>query len=155
MEFHGTIENGKLTFRPSVALAFTNWRGSHEGAAVVISEYKPPVSDEMRGYVFGAVIPFLKGIVPSWEPLSDDQVYEILKKNFNYFEAYNPVTKRNERYGQSILSRSTMKEEAQQFIQEIAGWVAENYAMQLPDPEKYKKWKASAPLAGETYNEDV
>jgi hypothetical protein len=39
-EFHGTIEGGKLAFRPSVALAWTKYRGSHEGARVVISEWK-------------------------------------------------------------------------------------------------------------------
>jgi len=59
----------------------------------------------MRGYMFGAVIPFLKRIVPDWQSLTNDQVHEILKKNFNYFEAFNPVTKRVERYGQSIMSK--------------------------------------------------
>jgi hypothetical protein len=155
MEFHFTVTEGKMTFHHTVAIAWTNFRQSHEGWHGKIVEDKPPVSDEMRGYMFGAVIPFLKRIVPAWEPLSEEQVYEICKKNFNYFEAWNPVTKRTERYGQSTLSRSTTKEEAQQFIQEIAGWVAENYAMQLPDPEKYLRWKASAPLAGEIYNEDI
>ena len=40
-----------------------------------------------------------------------------------------------------------------QFVQEIGLWVAENYAMQMPDPEKYKRWRDSAPAAGENYNE--
>jgi hypothetical protein len=45
-------------------------------------------------------------------------------------------------------------EEGEQFIQEIAGWVLENYAMQLPDPKKFKAWKDSAPMKGETYHDN-
>ena len=33
----------------------------------------------------------------------------------------------------ATLTRASTKDEGQRFIQEIAGWVAENYAMQLPD----------------------
>lgn len=46
------------------------------------------------------------------------------------------------------LTWASTKDEGQQFIQEIAGWVAENYAMQLPDHEKYKRWRESAPVPG-------
>jgi hypothetical protein len=155
MAFHATITASGFNFAsPAAAMKYHDWKKAHVGERVVIDLDKPPVSDEMRGYMFGAVIPFLKRIVPNWHPLSDDQVYEILKKNFNYFEAWNPLTKRKERYGQSIMSRSCKNEEAMQFIQEVAGWVAENYAMQLPDPERFKAWRDSAPAAGEKFNDN-
>jgi len=126
----------------------------YEGAHIVISEEKPAVSDKMRGYMFGAVIPFLMRLVPDWAKLSNEQVYEILKKNFNYLEAFNPVTKRVERYGQSVMARTSGREAGMEFIQEIEGWVLENYGQHLPDPEKYKAWRDSAPIKGEAYQGD-
>jgi hypothetical protein len=135
------------------AIAWRAYLDTHEGTRLVIEQEKSEVSDAMRGYMFGAVIPFLKRIVPDWQSLTNDQVHEILKKNFNYFEAFNPVTKRVERYGQSIMSKSTDNQAAMEFIQEIEGWVLENYAQHLPDPAKFKAWRDSAPLQGETFTD--
>lgn len=116
----------------------------------MLFEIKPrgnPVSDQMRGYMFGAVIPFLRQVDPNaWQSDDDEQVYEMLKKNFNYFEAYNPVTKRVERYGQSVMNRSMKNAKAMEFVMRIADWVMENYGQTLPDPEEYKRWRDSAPL---------
>lgn len=154
MPFKATIKNGILHFdKPSEYGAWEAWKQDHNGAAIVISEPKHGVSDNMRGYMFGAIIPFLKRLVPAWEPLESDQIYEVLKKAFNYFEALNPVTGRVERYGQSIMARDVDKEEAAAFLRDLGEWVRENYGRELPSAAKYLKWVASAPLKGETYNE--
>lgn len=106
-----------------------------------------PVSDEMRGYVFGALIPFLRQVdAGAWQGITDDQVYESLKKNFNYFEAINPVTKRKERFGQSVLNKSLKNFKAMEFVMRIGEWVMTNYGQKLPDPEEYKRWRDDAPL---------
>lgn len=133
---------------------FNSWMAAHEGAVLEISEPKKGVSGSMRGYLFGAVIPFLKRLVPEWEKLSNDEVYEVLKKAFNYFEAYNPVTKRVERYGQSAMASDVGREEGEAFLRDIGEWVTENYGRPLPDVEAYKRWIASAPLKGEAYSGD-
>lgn len=152
--FRAKIKDSNLDFGPAQRAVFKDFLTVNEGRTLIIELEKPRVSDAMRGYMFGAVIPFLRRLVPAWAAISDEQVYEILKKNFNYFEAYNPLTQRNERYGQSVMARSNNKEPAKEFIQEIEVWVMENYAQHLPDPEKYKKWKDGAPLQGERYNSD-
>ena len=153
--FRAIIKDAQIFF-PGIkhAIAWQAWKEGHEGAHIVISEEKLTVSDEMRGYMFGAVIPFLMRLVPDWAKLSNVYVYEILKKNFNYFEAFNPVTKRVERYGQSVMARTSGSEAGMEFIQEIEGWVLENYGQHLPDPEKFKAWRDSAPTKGEAYQGD-
>jgi hypothetical protein len=67
----------------------------------------------------------------------------------------NPVTGRIERYGQSIMAKDVDKEEATAFLRDIGEWVMENYGRPLPDPEKYRRWLASAPLKNEAYDEDI
>lgn len=120
------------------------------GVALEIKPRANPVSDQMRGYVFGALIPFLRQIdATAWENLNDDQIYEVLKKNFNYFEALNPLTKRKERYGQSVLNKSCKNLKAMEFLMRIGEWVMINYQQTLPDPEDYKRWRDSAPLNDE------
>ncbi len=119
----------------------------NDGKVFRIQKASNPVSEEMRGYMFGAVIPFLRQIdTGAWRELSDEQVYEVLKKNFNYFEAYNPLTKRTERYGQSVMNKSCSNVKASEFIMRLADWVLENYGQTLPDSEEYKNGRDMAPI---------
>ena len=113
----------------------------HPKATFRLEPSKNPVSDEMRGYYYGAVLPFLRTLVPEWEKLSDDNLHEICKKNFNFFEAWNPITKRKERYGQSIMALDRQNQKAMEYLMRIADWVMENYAMSMPDPEDYKRFR--------------
>lgn len=152
--FTAYIKGGNIAMGSKVKAVFINWLAENEGKVIVIDVMKKGVSDQQRGYLFGAVIPFLKRIVPPWESLDNDQVYEILKKEFNSFQAYNPRTDSVEKYGQSIMARGNKAEDATVFIEEIGRWIAENYGQKMPDPEKYKRWKDSVPLIGEDYVEE-
>lgn len=150
-KFIAKITNATLDFGSEYnEFRYRDFLKENEGMLVEIKPRSNPVSDEMRGYMFGAVIPFLRQIDPTaWTELSDDQVYEVLKKNFNYFEAFNPLTKRVERYGQSALNKSCKNKKAMEFTMRIADWVMENYGQNLPDPEDYKRWINSAPILRE------
>lgn len=145
--FDATIKEGGLDFGSEYnRIRFNQYLKDNPGKRVKIEKYENPVSDEMRGYMFGAVIPFLRQISPdTWTGMTDEQIYEILKKNFNYFEAYNPLTKRTERFGQSVMNTSCKNKKAMEFIQRIGDWVEENYNQTLPDPEEYKRFRDSAP----------
>ncbi len=148
-----TVTNGKPDFGSDFNEArFRQFLKEKEGEKFGIIPEDKIVSDEMRGYMFGAVIPFLRQISPQSWPASDDQVYEMLKKEFNYFEAIDPVTKRKERYGQSVMSKSCKSKKATEFIARIGEWVAEQYSQELPDSKEYLAWKDSAPLIGEKYD---
>lgn len=144
-------QNGEMSFNSEYHKAILKKiLIENEGKLFRIQKMENPVSDEMRGYMFGAVIPFLRQIDPgAWESLKDEQVYEVLKKNFNYFEAWNPLTKRTERYGQSAMNTSCKNVKAMEFIMRIGSWVTENYDQTLPDPEEYKRWRDGAPLRNE------
>lgn len=146
--FAPIIKNGEMDFGSEYNEAkFRQFLADNNGKKLKISKFENPVSDEMRGYVFGAMIPFLRQVDPTaWGIMSDDQIYEVLKKNFNYFEAFNPLTKRKERYGQSVLNMSCKNVKAMEFVQRVANWVLENYGQDLPNPEEYKKFRDSAPL---------
>ncbi len=129
---------------------FKDFLKKNPGTLIEIKPKANPVSDQMRGYVFGALIPFLRQIDErAWQGMDDEQIYEALKKNFNYFEAINPITKRKERFGQSVLNRSCKNVKAMEFTMRIGEWVMTNYQQTLPDPEEYKRWRDSAPELNE------
>lgn len=118
----------------------------HDGQLFGIVPKTAVVTDTMRGYCFGALIPFLRQIDRgAWAEMTDDQVYEMLKKQFNYFEAFNPFTKRKERYGQSIMSKSVANQKAKEFISRIDDWVTEQYDQTIPDAEEYKRFVRDNP----------
>lgn len=146
MTFVGYFKSGKLFFEPYNQIRLNDFAKKNEGKKFRLEMVKSRVSDEMRGYYFGAIIPFIKSIVGEWGKLSDDQIHEILKKNFNGFVAYNPLTKRNERYGQSVASNDKENTKMMEYVMRIADYVMENYAQNLPDPEEYKVFRDSAQL---------
>jgi hypothetical protein len=103
----------------------------------------------MRGYYFGALLPFLRTLVPQWEDVSNDELHEILKKAFNFFEAYNPVSKRKERFGYSVMAGGKENKKAMEYIMRISDWVETNYQQTLPNSEDFKKWRDSGELKDE------
>jgi len=102
-----------------------------------ISPIKNPVSVEMRGWYWGAIVPTCKSVVKEWKTLTDDDVHEIMKKMFEYFDAYNPLTKRVERYGRTVMSDDSNTERAMNYIAKVRQYFLENYKIDLPDPEEY------------------
>ena len=82
--------------------------------------------------------------------MSDDDIHEMLKKLFNFFDAYNPLTKRVERFGRTAMSADSTTERAMEFIDKIGVWLGEEYKTPLPDAEEYKKIRDGAPLINET-----
>lgn len=141
------IENGKPIFESDYGQAFFNtFCKKHEGRKIEIRLAKNPVSDEMRGWYWAAVLPTVKALVPQWAKLTNEEVHDILKKNFNYIEAWNPLTKRNERFGQSVMSGESNTALAMDYINKLRQWTLENYKTDLPDPAKFISWRDSAPL---------
>jgi hypothetical protein len=118
----------------------------NEGAVFEIKKRSSRVSDEMRGYYYGALIPFMRSLIPQWQELDEDQIHEALKKNFNYFECFNPVTNRVERYGQSAMAAGQSNQRAMEYIMRISDWVRENYDQTTPDPEEYKRWRDTSDI---------
>lgn len=139
------ITNGKPEETPYVRQFYKD----NEGKEVKMTPVKKTVSDELRGYYFGAVIPFLKQVEKRWDGLLNEQVHEIMKKEFNYFEAYSVKNKRVERYGLPTANTEAKAEDMMNFIQRINSWVIENYGQSLPDPEKYKEFLDSAQMINE------
>lgn len=129
-----------LSFETDFARArWRDWCKKNDGKKVVINDVKNRPSEDLRGYYFGAVVPTVKSAVPSWSDLSDDDIHEILKKMFNYFDFYNPLTKRTERVGRSAMGPESNTARAMEFIEKIGVWLAEEFLIELPNPEEYKR----------------
>lgn len=141
----GKTEGDQINFGEHNARNIKDWCKKHPGAPVRLETAVNPVSQEMRGYYFGALLPFLRVLVPEWGILSNDELHEVLKKAFNFFDAYNPLSKRNERFGQPIMSNDRQNKKAMEYVMRIAEWVETNYQQTMPDPEQYKKFRDSAP----------
>ena len=58
---------------------------------------------------------------------------------FNYFEFFNPLTKRVERAGMTAVSNESSTMKAMEYIERIRQWTSENYMVELPDPETWKR----------------
>jgi hypothetical protein len=103
------------------------------------------VSDEMRGYYFGAVLPVVKTTCDEWNNLSSEEVHEIIKKMLFYFEAYNPMTKRVERFGRSVMKKDDFNntQKAMEFIDIIGDYLAQ-CGLSLPDINEWKRIRDSA-----------
>jgi len=104
-----------------------------------IEPIKLSVSENLKGYYFGAVIPTCKGTVPEWNHLSDEDLHEVLKKEFNGFNYFSPLTKTTERVGRSAMGPESNAIRATEFIEKIRLFLAEQYFVDLPDPQEYKR----------------
>lgn len=124
----------------------------NNGKEVRIEPAKKKVSSQLRAYYFGAVIPALKQTNEQWEKLTSEELHEVIKKMFFYFETYNPITKRTERFGRSVMKESDWNNtaKAMEFLEVLADYLAQ-CGIDMPDPEQYKQWRDSAPDVGEDY----
>lgn len=145
--FIATIKNKKLELASEHHRAiFRDFLSANEGKKLRIELVKNPTSDEMRGYYFAAVVPTVKKTVAEWSTLPNEDVHEMLKKIFNSFDCFNPLTKRVERYGRSAMGEDSNTKRAIDFIEKIRVWLLEDYKVELPNPEEYKQIRDSAPL---------
>jgi hypothetical protein len=130
---------GRINFLSDYNRArFAEHLKANEGRKYRIEPVVPTVSDNRRGWYWSAVLPFMKSLNVAWQDLDDDQVHEILKQEFNGFEATG-IDGKVKKFGVSAVASNTSVKVFDNFILRLADWVNENYGMTLPDPENYKK----------------
>jgi hypothetical protein len=136
----GKIKEGKITHEDYVQGSFNDWAKANEGAGVEIIPTKKPVSEDLRGYYFGAVIPVIRSTCDEWEKLEGEQIHEIVKKMLFYFETWNPKTKRVERFGRSVMKNDDFNNtaKAMNFLEIIRQYLAD-CGLEMPDSEDYKR----------------
>jgi hypothetical protein len=156
MNFIFQVKNSKPDFLSEYNQArFKQELKDNEGRKYRISPVSPSISENKRGWYFGAVVPMLRQLNPSWTDLSDEQVHEILKVEFNGFEALG-IDGQKKKYGLSAVSSDVPVEIFDNYILRIAEWVKENYGgISLPDSEYYKKNRDSAPMINDIEQTEV
>lgn len=142
-----TAKGGRINFETDYGQhRFNQFLLDNEGKKFKIEKLRNPVSDELRGYYYAAVLPMVKSTIPEWSGLSDEDVHEILKKQFTSFKYFNVFTKRTELVGRSAISNASNSKRAMDFIEKIREWLATDYYVELPSPEDYKNERDSAPM---------
>jgi hypothetical protein len=130
-------KQGRINFLSGYNRArFAECLKENEGKKFRIEPVSPTVSDNRRSWYWGAVLPFMKSL--AWNDLEDDQVHEILKQEFNGFEATG-IDGKVKRFGVSAVASDVSVKVFDNFILRLADWVNQNYGMTLPSPEDYKK----------------
>lgn len=149
MIFLAKSENGGIGFESEYTRAhFKQWLKDHPGDPLRIDTPKK-VSSNVRGYYYAAVIPTVRSAIPQWEDLDNEEIHNILKKQFCYFDAYNAVTKRTERFSRTVMSDESNTIRAMEFIESIGKWLGEEYHIELPNPEEFKERRDSVQMIGE------
>jgi hypothetical protein len=145
-KFIALIRNHKIGFLSSYNKAlFNEWLKDNEGQKVEIKRVSSKVSDNRRGWYFGAVLPFCKQLVPAWQSLSDEQLHEVLKTEFNGFTIKDKYGN-DRKYPLPVANRDVDTEQFDNYILRISEWVRENYAQELPDPQQFKDLMDKAEL---------
>lgn len=144
--FIAKIKGGKVTFESDYGKAlFNSFLQDYEGKKLEIRLARNPISDEMRGYYFGVILPFFKSL-DGWETLTHDQIHEILKTEFNGELVYNPIEQKAKKVAKSIMSDESNSTKAMEFLEQLRVYVAENYYKELPNPETFKLERDMAPM---------
>lgn len=141
-------ENGRLSLGSETNRAlFAQDLKDNIGANYRIERVLKTVSDELRGYYFGAIIPVVRSTCDQWEDKSGEEVHEIIKKMLFYFEAYNPMTQRVERFGRSVMKKDDFNNtaKAMEFIDVVSDYIVQ-CGREVPNPEEYKRIRDSAGL---------
>lgn len=128
------------------AASFNDFKKEFPDSVLELEPKKKPVSQDLRGYYYGVVIPTVQAIIPEWSRLSDDEVHEILKRQFNGFNFFNPITKRTDRVGKSVMGLDSNSPRAMDYIDKIRMWLATEYYTELPNPMDYLKFLDQAKL---------
>lgn len=141
-------KNGEMEFTSDISRRiFKQSLKENEGQQYSIEKVKSPVSDALRSYYFGAVLPVIRITCDKWEGLSSDEIHEIIKKMLFYFETYNPLTKRIERFGRSVMKKDDWNNtaKAMEFLEIVRQYLAD-CGLEMPDSEEYKHNRDLAPL---------
>jgi len=138
-KFIAMIKDGQLEFLTSYNKSlFKEFLKNNNGHKVEIKRTSSKVSDNRRGWYFAAIVPFMSQLVTSWTNLSDEQVHEILKTEFNGF-SIKDKNGNNRKYPMPVANRDVDSEQFDYYILRISEWVRNNYAQELPNPEQYKE----------------
>ncbi len=146
--FLAKIKDGSITFETQYNTArFRQWAKEHPGQQIRIEEVLKPVSEDMRGYYFAAVIPVIRSTCDAWKDLNGEQMHDVMKKMLFYFEAYNPKTGRTERFGRSVMSDSNWNNtrKATAFLEQIEAYLT-SCGLEMPSAEEFKHYRDSAPM---------
>jgi hypothetical protein len=135
--FIAIVKDGKLVFTDYNRARFNEWLKDNDGHKIQIKRVSSKVSDNRRGWYFAGVLPFVKQLVPTWLELSNDQMHEVLKTEFNGFSIKDKHG-RDRKYPMPVANRDVDSEQFDNYILRIAEWVRSNYALELPSPEEYK-----------------
>lgn len=149
--FLAEIRNGSISFVTEANTArFKDWAKQNTGKKIRIEEELKPVSQSLRGYYFSAVIPVLRSTCEEWKHLNGEELHNVIKKMLFYFETYNPITKRTERFGRSVMSEDEWNntKKASEFLEIISNYLAD-CGREMPDSEAYIRWRDSAPMLNE------
>ncbi len=146
-------KEGRLTTSDYNRADLNDWLKQNQGRQLRLSPVSKPVSRDLRAFYFGAIIPLLRSTCDEWKDLSALQIHEIIKKILFYFEAYNPKTKRTERFGRSVMADSEWNntKKASQFLEVIQDYLAQS-GIEFPDSQEYVKWLNSSPMKGEEFS---
>lgn len=144
--FIATSSGTGLEFNSDIHRAmFKDDLKEHKGSKYRIERVLKTVSDELRGYYFGAIIPVVRSTCDQWEDKSGEEVHEIIKKMLFYFEAYNPMTQRVERFGRSVMKKDDFNNtaKAMEFIDVVSDYIVQ-CGREVPDVAEYKRILNSA-----------
>lgn len=138
------VKDRTLQFSPYQKADFADYVASHPKTTYRLTPTKKPVSEPLRAFYFGAVIPEIRSTCDEWKNLSGQQIHDIVKKMLFYFETYNPVTKRTERFGRSVMSDNDWNNtsKAMEFLDKVREYL-EGCGHEMPDPEEYKNERDS------------
>ena len=148
----GRSVDGKPSYTEHVGASFRDWLKENPNAEFRTEPIKKPVSSNLRHYYFGAVIPVIRSTCDEWKDLTGGELHQVIKKLLFYFETFNPIAGRIERFGRSVMADSEWNNtvKAMEFLMVIQGYLTD-CGREMPNSEEYKKWRDSAPLKGETY----
>jgi hypothetical protein len=151
-----TIKEGKPKMEEYVRAYFNDWCRENEGKMVRIEPQKNPVSQQLRSYYFGCILPLVRETCDQWKNLNSDEMHEVIKKTFFAFEAWNPLNRRIERFGRSVMSDTEWNNsiKASAFLDVLGDYLIQN-GKEIPDPSEYKAWRDSAPEVGEEFEDRI
>lgn len=146
-------KEGKLSTSDYNRASLNDWLKENPGRQLRLTPINKPVSRDLRAFYFGAIIPVLRSTCKEWEDLSAFEIHEIIKKMLFYFEAFNPKTKRTERFGRSVMADTDWNntKKAMIFLDVVREYLSE-CGLDFPNAQEYTDWLNSAPGKDEKFS---
>ena len=139
--FIAQIKNKGMVFAPQVRNMFIDHLAENDGDYLEIKprKKKTTVSDDLRGFYWGAWLPFIKNLDDHFKTYSIDDLHDFLKYEFNGTDVYNPINKKESRIVKSIMQNNVSTQHAFIYMEKIRRWVAENYGEEMPDADQFNR----------------